>query len=96
MGLYFSRAAPQYVHPNGTTDQFFHLWENQHFAQNFFKTPHVPKGCTYCSDILGRKSSVPKVSFDVLFGSRNFSKFYSPFLRELGPKGRLGPIFAES
>ena len=84
---------PKYVHPNGTTDQFFHLWENQHFGQNFFKTPYVPKGCTYWSDILGRKTPVPKVSFDVLFGSRNFSKFYSPFLREFGPKGRFGTHF---
>ena len=35
---------PKYVHPNGTTDQFFHLWQNEHFGQNFFKTPYVPKG----------------------------------------------------
>ena len=60
---------PKYVHPNGTTDKFFHLWENQHFGQIFFKTPYVPKGCTYWSDILGRKTPVPKVVFGEFFGS---------------------------
>ena len=60
---------PKYVHPNGTTDQFFHLWENQHFGQHFFKIPYVPKGCTYWSNILGRETPVPKVVFGEFFGS---------------------------
>ena len=89
----FPAPHPKYVHPNGTTDQFFHLRENQHFEQNFFKVPYVPKGCIYLFNILGRQNPTPKESFHVLFGSQNFSKFYSPFLREFGPKGRFGTHF---
>ena len=97
MGLYFPGPHPKYVHPNGTTHQFFHLWENQHFEQNFFKVPHVPKGCTYWSNILGRENPLPKESFHVFFGSQNFSKFLQPISKGIwAQKAFLGLIFAES
>ena len=44
MGLCFPRTAPQVFAHKGTTDHFFHLWENQQFEQNFFKTPMCLKG----------------------------------------------------
>ena len=89
----FPAPHPKYVHPTGTIIIFSHLQVNGHFEQKIFKTPYVPDGCTYCSNILGRGNQVPKVCFDVIFDDENFWNFYSLILREFGPVGRFGTHF---
>ena len=68
----FPAPHPKYVHPTGTTFNFFHLWVNGRFEQKNFKTPCVPDGCAYCSRVLGLEKQVPKVYFDAIFDDENF------------------------
>ena len=51
----------------------------------FLNESYVPNGCGYMSIILGRKLTIPKVSFDIIFWSKNFWKFFD-FL----PSGKNG------
>ena len=75
MELCLARAPPKYVHPPGTTFNFFHLRVNPGFWQKFFKTPCVPNGCIYRSAVLGREQQVPEVSFDAILGQKIFENF---------------------
>ena len=84
MELHLARTPPQVFAHKGTTINFFHLRENPVFEQNFFKTPYVSNECIYRPNILGRKHPLPKVSFDIIFGQKNFRK-----ILHLNPKGKV-------
>ena len=68
----FPAPHPKYVHPPGTTFNFFHLRENCHFEQKFLNTTYVPDGCIYMPHTLGSGNQVPKVCFDAILGKKNF------------------------
>ena len=57
----------------------------------FLNESYVPNGCGYMSIILGRKLTIPKVSFDIIFRSKNFWKFFD-FLPS-GQNGQKKAIF---
>ena len=86
---------PKYMHPPGTTINFFHLRVNGHFGQIFLNTTYVPDGCIYMPHTLGSGTQVPKVCFDAILGKIFFSKFYSQILREIGLKVGFGTHFRE-
>ena len=54
---------------------------------------HVPDGCIYMPHTLGSGNQVPKVCFDAILGKKNFWKFYSQILREIGLKVGFGTHF---
>ena len=84
---------PKYLHTKAQSSIFFicgKIWILEEISS---KTPYVHKGCIYWSSILERKHPLPKVSFDVIFGYRNFSKIYSQFLREFGYIYNFGTHF---
>ena len=94
MKFIFPAPHPKYVHPPGTTFNFFHLRVNPGFWQKKFKTPCVPNVCIYRSDFLSREQQGLEVSFDAILGKIVFLK-----ILPLNPKGKvalgsfLGPIF---
>ena len=47
----------------------------------FLNESYVPNGCGYMSIILGRKLTIPKVSFDIIFRSKNFLKNFRLFAK---------------
>ncbi len=71
----FPAPHPKYVHPPGTTINFFHLRVNGHFGQNFVNTTYVPDGCIYMPHTLGSGNQLPKVCFDAILGKKNFENF---------------------
>ena len=96
MRVYFPRAAPQVWAPNRPNNHFSHLQVNGHFEQTNFKTPYVPDGCTYWSNILGRGNQEPKVCFGVIFDDGNFGNFYSLIVREFSPIWAFWDAFSQS
>ena len=80
--LIFPAPHPKYMHPTGTTFNFFHLRENGHFGQKIFESTYVPGGCIYMPHTLGSGNQVPKVCFYAILGQKKISKFFEIFTPE--------------
>ena len=84
MELCLARAPPQVCVPPGTITHFSHLRVISEFWQSSFKTPFVPDGCIYRSDVFVREDPISNVSFDIILGRKHFSK-----ILPLNPKGKV-------
>ena len=92
----FPAPHPKYVHPPGTTINFFHLRVNGHFGQNFVNTTYVPDGCIYMPHTLGSENQVPKVCFDAILGKKKFLKILQPNPKGNWPKSAFWDPFSWS
>ena len=82
----FPAPHPKYVHPTGTTFNFFHLRENGHFGQKISKAPMCLVGAYTCPTVSEVETRYLKCVLMPFLAKKNFQKFskFSP----QNPKGK--------